>query len=143
VGGLVLFHVATATGSWMTAFDLTTGKRRTVLRSTDAQLLNPSVFNGNVVYVRTSRCSQQVRLVGIAGGAERVLYQLPPLAGSDVGHERGHTDQGSHLPCGAKPPKPTAKILWTTAFASSGVYVTILLPVGGGRTSPTLLRLGR
>jgi len=143
VGGLVLFHVANSTGSWITAFDLTTGKRRTVLRSTDAQLLNPSVFDGNVVYGRNSRCSQQVRLVGIAGGPERVLYQLPALAGSDMGRERGHTGQGSHLPCGAKPPKPTAKILWTTAFASSGAYVTILRPVGGGRTTPALLRLGR
>jgi hypothetical protein len=143
VGGLVLFHVATSSGSWITAFDLTTGMRRTVIRSIDAQLLNPSVFAGNVVFVRDSRCSQQVRLIGIAGGAERVLYQLPPLAGSDLGHERGHTDQGSYLPCGAKPPKPTAKILWTTAFASTGAYVTVLSPAGGGTTTPTLLRLGR
>ena len=74
---------------------------------------------------------------------ERVLYKLPPLAGSDLGHERGHTKQGSLLPCGARPPKPTARILWTTALAPGAAYVTILRPSGGGRTTPTLLRLAR
>jgi hypothetical protein len=34
-------------------------------------------------------------------------------------------------------------MLWTTALASDGAYVTVLRPAGGGRTTPTLLKLGR
>jgi hypothetical protein len=142
VGGLTLFHVSSRTGSWITAFDMTTGKRRTVRRSTSAEVLNPSVLNGELVYVRVSRCSQELRAGGIAGGAERVLYRLPPLAGWDLGHDRDRTGQGSRRPC-AGPPRPTARMLWTTAVAPGAAYVTTLRPAPGGRATPTLLRISR
>lgn len=142
VGGLTLFHVASRTGSWITAFDMTTGKRRVVRYSTAAELLNPSVRNGELVYVRVSRCDQELRAGGIAGGAEKVLYRLPPLAGWDLGHDRDRTTQGSRRPCSGKP-RPTAKMLWTTAVAPGAAYVTVLRPVGGGRMTPTLVRILR
>jgi hypothetical protein len=141
-GDIVLFHRATAKGSWITAYNIATGTRRKVRVSDDAQLLNPSLLGEKLLYVRESRCAQELRIGPVAGGNERVLYRLPPLAGQDHGHERGHTSQGEHLPCPHRP-RPTAKILWTTALANSSAYVTVLRPVRGGGTVPTLRQIAR
>jgi hypothetical protein len=141
-GDVVLFHRATAKGSWITAYNIATGGRRKVRTSGDAQLLNPSLLGGKLLYVRESRCAQELRIGPIAGGKERVLYRLAPLAGQDRGHERGHTSQGEHPPCPHRP-RPTSKMLWTTALASSSAYVTLLRPVRGGGTVPTLLQIAR
>jgi cytochrome c biogenesis protein CcdA len=141
-GDIVLFHRATAKGSWITAYNIATGARRKLRSSDDAQLLNPSLLGDKLLYVRQSRCSQELRVGPVAGGKERVLYRLPPLAGQDRGHERGHTSQGEHPPCPHRP-HPTAKILWTTALASGSAYVTVLRPVRGGGTVPTLLQVAR
>jgi hypothetical protein len=141
-GDVVLFHRATAKGSWITAYNIATGARRKLRTSDDAQLLNPSLLGEKLLYVRQSRCSQELRVGPVAGGKERVLYRLPPLAGQDRGHERGHTSQGEHVPCPHRP-HPTAKILWTTALAGSSAYVTVLRPVRGGGTVPTLLQVAR
>jgi hypothetical protein len=90
--------------------------------------------------VRVSRCAQQLVLGPLGAGKERVLFTLPPLAGEDRGHERRHTDQGERLPC-THPPKPTTRILWTTALSDTTAYVTILRPRPGGQTTPTLLAI--
>ncbi len=93
--------------------------------------------------VRVERCAQELRLGSLSGaGAGRVLYGLPPLAGEDLGHERGHTTQGEHLPC-PRPPKPTSRMLWTTALTPAEAYVTVLRPSGGGHTTPSLLAIAR
>jgi hypothetical protein len=141
-GNLVLFHRATAKGSWITAYDIATGARRKLRTSDDAQLLNPSLLGTKLLYVRASRCSQELRVGPVGGGPERVLYRLPPLAGQDAGHERRHTSQGARLPC-AHRAHPTTKTLWTTALAGSVAYVTVLRPVRGGGTVPTLLQIPR
>ena len=139
-GDLVVYHYATGAASWLTAVDVATGSRRRLRYAADEQLLDPSLYGARLLYVRDSRCSQQLRLGSIGSAKERVLYQLPPLAGQDAGHERGHTSQGEHLPC-ARPPKPTTKMLWTTALSSDAAYVTVLTPRRGGRTTPALLRI--
>jgi hypothetical protein len=141
-GDLVLFHRTTAKGSSITAYNIATGSRRKLRTSDDAQLLNPSLLGDKLLYVRESRCAQELRVGPVAGGNERVLYRLAPLAGQDRGHERGHTSQGEHLPCPHRP-RPTPKILWTTALASGSAYVTVLRPVRGGGTVPTLLQIAR
>jgi hypothetical protein len=141
-GDLVLYHYATAAGSWLTSVNVATGKRRRVRFARDAQLLNPSLLGTSLLYVRASRCSQELRLGPLGAGKERVLYELPPLAAQDRGHERAHTSQGEHLPCPHRP-KPTAKILWTTALSDTTAYVTVLRPRRGGRTTPSLLALPR
>lgn len=141
-GDLVVYHRATAAGSWLTAVDVATGKRRQLRFARDAQLLNPSLLGTRLLYVRASRCSQQLRLGPLGAGKERVLYELPPLAGQDHGHERHHTNQGERLPCPHRP-KPTKRILWTTALSDTKAYVTVLLPRRGGRTTPTLLAIPR
>jgi hypothetical protein len=92
--------------------------------------------------VRASRCSQELRLGPPGSGKERVLYRLPPLAGQDRGHERHHTNQGERLPCPHRP-KPTTRMLWTTALSATTAYVTLLRRVRGGRTTPTLLAIPR
>ena len=139
---LVVFHRATATGSWITAVNVVSGKRLRLRYSSDAQLLNPSLLAGQLLYVRASRCSQQLVLGPLRGGRDRVLYELGPLAGQDAGHEHHHTSQGEHLPCPHKP-RVTAKMLWTTALSPTTAYVTVLRPGRGGRTVPTLLAVAR
>jgi hypothetical protein len=141
-GDLVVYHYATAGRGRLTAVDVATGARR-ILRSSDTdQLLNPSLLGARLLYVRESRCSQQLRLGPLGSGKEHVLYELPPLAGQDLGHERRHTSQGEHLPCPGRP-RPTSKMLWTTALSATTAYVTILTPRRGGRTTPSLLAVAR
>jgi hypothetical protein len=141
-GDVVLFHVATSGASWITEFDLATRKRRLLRFSRSAVLLNPSLLGAKLLYVHDSRCSQELRAGALGGGRERVLYKLPPLAGQDAGHGRGYTRQGERLPC-PHPPKPTARMLWTTALSDTTAYLTILQPRRGGGTTPTLLGIAR
>jgi cytochrome c biogenesis protein CcdA len=139
-GDLVAFHRATATSSWLSAVNVATGKRRQLRFVRNAQLLNPSLLGPRLLYVRVTRCAQQLVLGPLGAGKERVLVTLPPLAGQDLGHERHHTSQGERLPC-THPPKPTTRILWTTALSDTTAYVTILRPRPGGQTRPTLLAI--
>ena len=139
---LVVFHRATAAGSWITAVNVVSGRRLRLRYSRDDLLLNPSVFAGQLLYVRASRCSQQLLIGPLRGGREHVLYEIGPVAGQDAGHERYHTRQGERFPCPGHP-RPTAKILWTTALSATTAYVTVLRPRSGGRTTPTLLAVRR
>jgi hypothetical protein len=142
-GDLVLYHVAGPGGSALYAYDLSNGKRLQLRTSKVAQLLNPARLGSKLLYVRITRCAQQLRLGPLDGnGAGRVLYKLPPLAGQDLGHERGHTRQGEHLPCSPRP-KPTSRMLWTTALSDTAAYVTVLRPGGNGVMRPSLLSLNR
>jgi len=138
---LVAFHRATTAGSWITAVNVVSGRRLRLRYSPDAQLLNPSLLAGRLLYVRSSRCSQQLVLGRLRGG-DKVLYELGPLAGQDAGHDRHHTTQGEHVPCPHKP-RVTAKMLWTTALSPTTAYVTVLRPARGGHTVPTLLAVAR
>jgi hypothetical protein len=139
---LVAFHRATRDASWLTAVNVVSGRRLQLRYSRDDLLLNPSLLAGQLLYVRSSRCSQQLVLGRARGGRDRVLYETAPLAGQDQGHEPGHTRQGEHLPCPHRP-RPTAKMLWTTALSPTTAYVTVLKPGHGGRTVPTLLAVAR
>ncbi|HEY6151476.1 MAG TPA: hypothetical protein VIW19_13220 [Gaiellaceae bacterium] len=142
-GDLVLYHLAGPGGSGLYAYDLSTRKRRLLRSSTEDQLLNPARLGSKLLYVRITRCGQQLRLGSLTGkGVGRVLYKLPPLAGEDLGHERGHTRQGEHLPCGVRP-KPTSRMLWTTALSGTTAYVTVLRPGSGGVMNPSLLSITR
>jgi hypothetical protein len=142
-GDGVLYHVAGPGGSALFSYDLSSGKRRQLRSSKVAQLLNPARLGGRLLYVRIGRCSQQLRLGTLTGnGAGRVLYKLPPLAGQDAGHEGGHTHQGEHLPC-THPPKPTSRMLWTTALSDTEAYVTVLRPGSGRQMTPSLLAISR
>src|SRR4051794_16148082 len=139
----VLYHLVLGSHSSLLSADLATGKKQLLRSSGQALLLNPVRFGSKLLYVRVGRCAQQLRLGSLSGaGPGRVLYHLPPLAGQDLGHENGHTTQGERLPR-AHPPKPTVRMLWTTALSSTNAYVTVLRPSVGGRTTPSLLAIGR
>jgi hypothetical protein len=142
-GDLVVFHTETPKKSWLSAFDLAIGKGRLLRSSIRDQLLNPVRLGGKLLYIRESRCAQQLRIGPLYGnGPGRLLYSLPPLAGQDRGHEGGHTSQGEHLPCRPRP-RPTKRMLWTTALSATAAYVTVLRPGAGGRTTPSLLAVPR
>ena len=139
----VVYHFATPDESRLLAFDLATGKQRVLRSSRTVQLLNPARIGGRLLYVRISRCAQQLRLGSLNGnGPGRVLYSLPPLAGQDEGHEPGHTTQGERLPC-PRGPRPTSRLLWTTAVSGSSAYVTVLRPGSGGQMTPSLIEISR
>ena len=140
---VVVYHAAGAGGSGLFSVDLASGKRRLLRSSRQAQLLNPARVGGKLLYERISRCSQEVRLGPLGGnGPGRVLYRLPPLAGQDTGHERGHTRQGEHPPCPFRF-RPTSRMLWTTALTDTTAYVTVLRPARGGTMTPSLLSISR
>jgi hypothetical protein len=140
---LVVFHRAMGDGgSWLTGVNVASGKRLLLRSSRNDLLLNPSVEDGQLLYVRVSRCSQQLLLGPLRGKRDKVLYQLPPLAGQDAGHEPGHTTQGERHPCPGHP-KPTARMLWTTALSATTAYVTVLRPRSGGGTTPSLIAVPR
>ena len=138
-GDLLVFHVATQRSNWISAVDLSTGKHRHLRTGTHVQLLNPSILGSQLLYVRISRCSQELRLGGLRSGNERVLLSLAPLSGQDLGHDPGHTSQGGRVPCPSHP-RPTTTMLWTTALTSRFVYVTTLRAARSGPSTPTLLR---
>jgi hypothetical protein len=140
---VVLYHLAGAGGSRLFSVDLESGKKQLLRSSRSAQLLNPARIGGKLLYERISRCGQQLRLGPLDGnGPGRVLYLLPPLAGQDAGHERGHTRQGERLPCPFRF-KPTKRMLWTTAITETTAYVTVLRPGRGGMMTPSLLAIAR
>jgi hypothetical protein len=141
-GDLVVFHVATQRSSWISAVNLKTGKHRRLRSASHAELVNPSILGSQLLYVRVSRCAQQLRLGGLTGGSERVLFSLPPLASQDLGHERGHTSQGGRVPCSSRP-RTTTTTLWTTALTSRFAYVASLRPARSGAMTPTLLQFAR
>ena len=138
-GSLVVYHLGLPGRSRLYSFDLITGKRRLLRSARHALLLSPARLGSTLLYVRLGRCSQQLRIGRVDGnGAGRVLYELPPLAGQDLGHEHGHPEQGSHVPCPGRP-KPTSRSLWTTALSGTTAYVTVLRPSGSGHSTPSLL----
>jgi hypothetical protein len=140
----VVFHVAKARESAIVSLDLATGRRHVLRHATGAQLLNPAVAGSELLYVRDSRCSQEVRLGAVGGGRERVLLRLPGLARRDRGHERGHTEAGAEPGrCPRGLGARTNIMLWTTALSADAAYVTLLHPRPGGSTTPSLVQLRR
>ncbi len=140
---MVVYHLVTARGSELFSINLLTDKQRLLRSSRRDLLLNPSRVGSRLLYEQVGRCGQQLRLGSLKGARPgRLLYRLPPLAGEDLGHEKGHTTQGEHLPC-PRPPRPTSRMLWTTALTPTTAFVTVLRPSGGGRTTPSLLAIAR
>jgi hypothetical protein len=121
-GDVVVFHVATRRDSKIVAADLATGTSRVVRSTAAAQLTNPSVLAGELLYVRTSSTFQRLELGPLAPGKRnRVLYRMGAPALRDPGYEPGH----SHITLTPKP-KLAPGTLWTTALAPEFAYVTFI-----------------
>jgi len=84
-GGIVVFATSTRLGSWISAIDLATDKVRRLRTSTKAQLLNPTLFGSDLLYVESARCSQQLRLEPVDRKGGRALLTLPARRGRRPG----------------------------------------------------------
>jgi hypothetical protein len=121
-GDVVVFHISTRRSSRIVAADLAAETSRVVRRAATAQLTNPSVLGGELLYVRLTATAQRLELGSLEpGGANRVLYRLGAPARRDPGYEPGH----SHITRTPRP-KLAPGILWTTALAPELAYVTFV-----------------
>lgn len=141
-GSTVVFARSSTRGSSIVSVDLSTGRERVVRSSATSLLSNPGLSGGTLLYVQTARCAQWVRVGTLNGSGGRVVETLPALAGQDLGHERGHTDQGSRTPCSGRL-RPTTSILWTTAIDDRFAYVTILGEPRAAAVTSRIVRVAR
>jgi len=141
-GTTVVFAGDDRASSWITAVDVSTGKSRRVREAAGSQLIGPSLLGTTLLYDEIGRCAQTLRVGPLVGKTGRALLVLPPLAGADVGHEGGHTAQGSMTPC----PRRIAaspSMLWSTALTSTSAYVTLLRIASSGPPRPSVIRIRR
>jgi hypothetical protein len=135
-GDLVVFHIATRNSSRIVAADLAAGTSRVVRTTRTAQLINPSVLGGALLYVRLTATAQRLELGSLApGGRNRVLYRLGAAARRDPGYEPGH----SHI-TRTPQPKLAAGVLWTTALAPQLAYVTFIHRKNGAASIVSIRR---
>ena len=122
-GDLVVYHYATPSGSWLTTVNVATGARdRCATQRTRSCSTPPCSAGASSTYAphAARRSCASARCTAARSGATS-SRRSPQYRG----HEPGHTEQGERLPC-PHPPKPTTRILWTTALSATTAYVTIL-----------------
>jgi hypothetical protein len=104
-GATLLYAVARVKGSRIVRYQLPAGGKRTLLRSNEALLFNPSVFGERFAYVRSERGRGRVRVRRLDGnGRGESILSL----------------------------KRSAGVLWSTALTATDLYVTVLRPSSGG-----------
>ena len=140
-GDRLAFGLVRGRRTSIVSVDLAHGRRRTLRSGTNVQYLNPSLLSGALLYVRVSRCAQELRLA--RGGRDHTLLRLKPMATQDRGHDPGHTTQGSRRPCPGAPRPRGRRLLWTTALAAKTAFVTILGAARNGALTPSLLAVRR
>ncbi len=118
---VVVVHVATRAVSRILAIDLAAGTSRIVRSSERAQLTNPSLLAGELLYVRQTSTAQLLEIGQLTGGRDRVLYRLGAPSTRDRGYEPGHSRR-TRTPR----PKRAAGTLWTTALSERTAYVTFV-----------------
>jgi hypothetical protein len=140
-GARVVYDQQSRRASRIRSFDVDTGERRTLRRTTGAQLLAPTLTDRGLLYVRSTYARQRLVL------RKRVVYSTTATARRDKGYEDGHHPHHQGYPEGRRPklpPRPRAGhtvTLWTTAFARETAYVTHVRHLRGGRTRSTILRV--
>jgi len=140
-GDRLVFGLVHGKQTSIVSVDLAHGRRRTLRSGTNVQYLNPSLLSGALLYVRVSRCAQELRLA--RRGRDHALLRLEPVAAQDRGHDHGHTTQGSRQPCPGGRRPPGRRLLWTTALAANTAFVTILGVANNGALTPSLLAVRR
>jgi hypothetical protein len=149
----VVFHVATARGSEILEHRLTDGRRLTLRRAPAGSLLvQPTLKGRDLLYVRSSRAGQELRLGRATERPvlkDRVLYATTPTARRDDGHEPGlrpHTHRGAggwavpRQP--ARPREGVTATLYSTALTRAAAYVTRVV-LEDGVTSSRVLQVDR
>lgn len=147
-GSRAVVAVADARGSRVMAIDLDDGSRVVLRRAgPGSQLAQPALHGEQLLFVRTTRCAQELRLGPVAGGRDRVVLRLRPTARNDGGFQPGYPDAYN---AAGKCPRPSGPrfltrggILWTTALTGSSAFVTRLSLDAGGSAAVLRARLRR
>ena len=147
-GNRLAFHVAGSRGSQIVIADLAAGTQATVRRERRALLLNPSLLDGRLLYVRALFSRQELR-VGTQSKRstrrDRRLWSTVPTGRRDAGHEPGdkHKKHGQPHRLWRRPRRGLSLTLWTTALAADAAYVTRLRQVSGRALQTEILRVSR
>ena len=114
-GSVLLFGLATQSGSRIVQQILGTRKHRALVRSPRLLLFDPAVSGGSFTYVRTDarRSRLMIRRLN-RGGPGRMLFSVPRSTG----------------------------ILWTSALVPGTAYVTVMKPSATGRDA-TIVQVQR
>jgi hypothetical protein len=147
-GNLLVFHVAGRSGGRIVLADLAAGRIRTIRRERRAQLLNPSLLGGWLLYVRAVYRQQELLIGPLARRSprrDRSLWSTVPTGRRDAGHEPGirHHRHGHPRGLWRRPRAGLALTLWTTALAADAAYVTRLRQIAGRPPEAELLRVPR
>jgi hypothetical protein len=126
--------------------NLATRHRRRALALRGGQLSQPALDRGALLYVQSSFCSQRLRVVATRRlRRPRTLLRIGATARRDAAHEHDYSTQGSEpSACPRGTPRRTDTLLWTTALAGRGAYVTLLRPGARGGSAPSarIVRVG-
>ncbi len=141
-GDRLAYAVSGDDGSRIVVADLASATERTVLRSRLTQLSQPALRHRRLLYVEADFCVQRLLLADVRRPrSPRTLLRLGTTADRDEGHQHGHTTQGREPGmCPAGTPHRTDVMLWSTALAANGAYVTLLRP-RAARPSAEIVRV--
>ncbi|MDQ3677742.1 MAG: hypothetical protein M3401_13245, partial [Actinomycetota bacterium] len=148
-GDRVVYHFAGRARSRIEEIHLPTRLRRVLRRARNgALLLNPSLRNGRLLYVSSSKDRQEVLLGARRGRRDKRLYAMHPTVRRDPVHEPGRHrhvagyphDRPRRLP--KRAPKGIEITLWSTALDAGHAYVSRTRR-SAGATQSEILRLAR
>jgi hypothetical protein len=147
-GHRLAYNVTGRTGSRIVIVDLATGKKATVRRERRALLLNPSLHDGRLLYVRNYYKRQELRVGAQSKQAptrDRRLWSIVPTGRRDSGHDPGkkHFRHGWPRRLWPRPKQGLSATMWTTALAADTAYVTLLRQMAGQPLQVTILRVPR
>lgn len=145
-GDRLVFHIAGRRSSRIAEVDLISGARRDLRRDRRRAVTNPSVRGEDLLYVETTPFSQSLVLGGRTGRRGRVLLRIAPSITADKGFSTGRRPhRRTRQPTRPRKTGPagTTTTLWTTALAADAAYVTRVRSSRAGRTTSTVLRVGR
>jgi hypothetical protein len=147
-GGRLAYHVTGRTGGRIVIADLATGKRSTVRRERRGLLLNPSLHDGQLAYVRSVYRRQELRVGPQSRRSplrDRRLWSTLPTGRRDAGHDPGkkHHRHGWPRKLWPRPPVGLSATVWTTALAADVAYVALLRQVSGQALEASVLRVPR
>jgi hypothetical protein len=131
-GARAVFALGTPALSAIELIDLPDGRSRLLrLARRDAALANPSLLRGHLLFERTTRCVQQLRIGAALASSraplrERTLLGLPSTVRRDTGYQPGFThaynDASKCANRGAG--RGGGLLLGPTALSAGGAYVT-------------------
>ena len=146
-GNRLAFHAAGRRGGRIVLADLAAGTRRVVRKERRAQLLNPSLQDGQLLYVRAHNRRQELRLGALTRRSprrDRRVWSTTPTGFRDNGYERGRRrSRHNHAKLWPRPRRNLSATLWTTALAGDAAYVTRLRQDAGRALVAEILRVDR